>query len=224
MKNIIIVDGGPRSSMNTASLCNAFEKGVHEVAPEVGVEHIRLYDLPPYKGCTACYQCKLRGKTTAVCPLRDGLHDTLHALPKADGFVLASPIFYGQWTAMAHAFAERLIFPWEQHGKAGIYVPPKKMPVAFINTMKSKSDFLGNSGGLPEWIIETYLDVDGKADFVKAYYTVQLRLYSHYELDGLAPSSRRAWRKKHWSDYLREANVAGRRMVKRILKIEEKAS
>ncbi len=219
-ENIIIVDGGPRSNMNTASLCKAFEKGVHEVAPELNVQHVRLYDLPPYKGCTACYQCKLRGETTSVCPLRDGLYDTLHSLAEADGFVLASPIFYGQWTAMTHAFVERLLFPWERHGQEGAYIPSKKMPVAFINTMKSKSGSF-NVGNLSEGIIEACLDVDGSADFVNARYTVHLRLYSRYELDGLDPAKRRAWRKKNWPDYLKEANFAGRHMAKRILKARE---
>ena len=60
MKNILIIDGGPRRNMNTAALCEAFAEGAKEVSPEIEVERVRLYDLPPYKGCMSCLACKLK--------------------------------------------------------------------------------------------------------------------------------------------------------------------
>ncbi|MBP5786811.1 MAG: flavodoxin family protein, partial [Kiritimatiellae bacterium] len=60
MKKILIVDGGPRRNMNTAALCDAFEEGARGVSPEVEVARVRLYDLPPWKGCVSCLACKLK--------------------------------------------------------------------------------------------------------------------------------------------------------------------
>ncbi len=54
MKKILIVDGGPRRNMNTAALCDAFEEGARAAPPDIDVARVRLYDLPPFRGCVSC--------------------------------------------------------------------------------------------------------------------------------------------------------------------------
>ena len=112
MKKIIIIDGGPRRNMNTAALCDAFAEGAKGVSPEIEVERVRLYDLPPFRGCVSCLACKLKGRETGFCAVRDSLTDTLRAVNAADGLVIASPIYFSEWTAVTRAFLERLVFPW----------------------------------------------------------------------------------------------------------------
>ena len=49
MKKIILIDGGPRKDMNTASLADAFADGIQE-SGDIEVKRVRLYDLK-YRGC-----------------------------------------------------------------------------------------------------------------------------------------------------------------------------
>ena len=129
MKKILIVDGGPRRAMNTAALCDAFAEGARAASPEIEVERVRLYDLPPYKGCVSCLACKLKGRETGLCAIRDGLTDALRAANDADGLAIASPIYFSEWTAMTRAFLERLVFPWLRYTDFSCSAPKKK-PVA----------------------------------------------------------------------------------------------
>ncbi len=50
MKKIIIIDGGPRATFNTASMLKKFAEGASSVSNEIEVKTIRLYALD-YKGC-----------------------------------------------------------------------------------------------------------------------------------------------------------------------------
>ena len=49
MKKIVIIDGGPRRSMNTARLLQKFAEGAESTGKDVEVKRVRLYDLD-YKG------------------------------------------------------------------------------------------------------------------------------------------------------------------------------
>ena len=62
MKRIIIIDGGPRKSMNTAKLLQRFAEGAKSAGSDVEVKTIRLYDLD-YKGLlqvAVIYYCTAR--------------------------------------------------------------------------------------------------------------------------------------------------------------------
>ena len=141
MKKILIVDGGPRRAMNTAALCDAFAEGARAASPEIEVERVRLYDLPPYKGCVSCLACKLKGRETGLCAVRDGLTDALRAANDADGLVIASPIYFSEWTAMTRAFLERLVFPWLRYTDFSC-AAPKKKPLAWIYSMNAPESMM----------------------------------------------------------------------------------
>ena len=56
-KKIIIIDGGPRKTFNTASMLQKFAEGAASVSNEIEVKTVRLYSLD-YKGCVSCMACK----------------------------------------------------------------------------------------------------------------------------------------------------------------------
>ncbi len=218
MKRILIVDGGPRRNMNTAALCDAFAEGARAVSPEIEVEHVRLYDLPPYKGCLSCLACKLRGRETGMCAIRDGLTDTLHAVAEADGFVLASPIYFSEWTAMTRAFLERLVFPWLHYTDFSV-TAAKKMPVAFLYTMNAPESMMADirkSLAVFEGAVSRGLG-DSEPTFVEMHSTVQVKDYSRYAMEGLDPDAHLAWREAHWDEDLAKAREAGRAMAEKAL-------
>ena len=218
MARILIVDGGPRRNMNTAALCDAFAEGARAFSPEIEVAHVRLYDLPPFKGCMSCLACKLRGRETGLCVIRDGLAETLAAVRDADGLAIASPIYFSEWTAMTRAFLERLIFPWLHYTDFSV-AAARKMPLAWIYTMNAPESMMPD--------IRKHLSIlenatarglgDSCPDFVESYSTVQVKDYSRYAMDGLQPDAHVAWHAAHWEDDLAKARAAGRRMAEKAL-------
>ena len=218
MKIILIVDGGPRRNMNTAALCDAFAEGARAASPEIEVEHVRLYDLPPFKGCMSCLACKLKGRETGLCAIRDGLTDTLRAVNEADGLVIASPIYFSEWTAMTRAFLERLVFPWLHYTDFSV-TAVRKMPLAWIYTMNAPESMMPD--------IRKHLAIlenatacgvgDSSPDFVESYSTMQVKDYSRYAMDGLQPDAHVAWHAAHWEEDLAKARAAGRRMAEKAL-------
>ena len=213
MKKILIVDGGPRRAMNTAALCDAFAEGARAASSEIAVESIRLYDLPPYKGCVSCLACKVKGRETGACALRDGLSNALRAANEADGLVIASPIYFSEWTAMTRAFLERLVFPWLHYSDFSV-AAPKRKALAWIYSMNAPESMMPD--------IRSHLAIlegatargcgDPSPLFVEAFQTVQVKDYSRYAMDGLDPAAHLAWRNAHWEDDLAKARAAGRAM------------
>ena len=218
MKTILVVDGGPRRNMNTAALCDAFEEGARAASPEIGVSRVRLYDLPPWKGCISCLACKLRGRGTGLCAFRDGLSDTLRAAAEADGLAIASPIYFGEWTAMARAFLERLVFPWLSYEDFSCSAP-KKMPLAWIYAMNAPESMMPDirrNLSILEGAVARGVG-DPEPQHVEAYCTVQVKDYARYAMDGLDPAAHLAWRAAHWDADLAAARTAGRRMAEKAL-------
>ena len=95
MKNILVIDGGPRRNMNTAALCEAFAEGARGVSPDIAVEHIRLRDID-FKGCASCLACKLKNsRFTKVGAWKDGLAPVLAKAADADGLARCLDDFSG---------------------------------------------------------------------------------------------------------------------------------
>ena len=217
MKHILIVDGGPRRAMNTAALCDAFAEGARAASPEIEVERVRLYDLPPYKGCVSCLACKLKGRETGLCAVRDGLTDALRAANDADGLAIASPIYFSEWTAMTRVFLERLVFPWLRYTDFSCSAPKKK-PLAWIYSMNAPESMMPD--------IRQHLAIlegavalgvgDPAPAFVEAHSTVQVKDYSRYAMDGLQPDAHLAWRDAHWESDLAAARAAGQAMAQKV--------
>ena len=77
MKKIMIIDGGPRKTFNTAKMIEAFTAGAKEADETTEVKHVRLYDIN-YYGCVACMACKVKNsKFTEYCAYKDGITEVL---------------------------------------------------------------------------------------------------------------------------------------------------
>ena len=209
MKKIIIIDGGPRKSMNTAKLLQKFAEGAKSAGDDVEVKTIRLYDLD-YKGCMSCMACKLKGKVSNICRFKDALTPILEDIAQADGLVLGSPIYFGEVTAQMRAFLERLAFPWLSYNDYSL-TAPKRMPVLLVETMNGTPERNNSNGfGSMEWCIATAL---GEPQRLVAYNTCQVAKYDKYELGGFSEEAKHAWRDAHWEEDLQKAYEAGQRMA-----------
>ncbi|MBR3444171.1 MAG: flavodoxin family protein [Bacteroidaceae bacterium] len=214
MKKIIIIDGGPRKTFNTASMLQKFAEGASAVSDTIDVKTVRLYGLN-YKGCMSCMACKIKGKATNVCKFKDALTPILEEIAEADGLVLGSPNYFGEITGQMRAFLERLAFPWLSYNDYSI-TAPKRMPVVLVETQNGTRENNNCNGyGSMEYCITRAL---GEPEKLTAYNTYQVKNYDRYELAGFSEEAKRKYREEHWEEDLQSAYDAGRRMAERIIK------
>ena len=214
MKKIIIIDGGPRATFNTASMLKKFAEGASSVSNEIEVKTIRLYALD-YKGCMSCMACKIKGKASNVCKFKDALTPVLEEIAQADGLVLGSPIYFGDVTGQMRTFLERLAFPWLSYNDYSM-TAPKRMPVVLLETMNGLPNRNNSQGfGSMEYCIANAL---GQPDKLYAYNTYQVKNYANFELEGFSEEAKRNYREEHWEEDLQKAFDAGKRMAETIIK------
>ena len=213
MKKIIIIDGGPRKTFNTASMLQKFAEGASSVSNEIEVKTVRLYGLD-YKGCMSCMACKIKGKASNVCKFKDALTPILEDIADADGLVLGSPNYFGEITAQMRAFLERLAFPWLSYNDHSL-TAPKRMPVVLIETQNGTEEYNNCNGyGTMEYCITQAL---GQPEKLIAYNTYQVKNYANFELGGFSEEAKRLHRENYWEGDLQKAYDAGKRMAETIL-------
>lgn len=217
MKKIVIIDGGPRKTMNTAAMIEAFTEGVKAVSDDIEVKHIRLYDLD-YKGCVACMACKVKNsKYTEVCARKDGATEARHEAAYADGLVFASPIYFFRPTGEILSFIERLFFPWLSY-ETFTCTPPKKVPTATIYTMNASPEYdmkqIEQAMNQMEFFIEWG---HSKPERICAYNTKQVKNYDRYAFASQMVESKQPWHEAHWQEEVQHAVDAGRRMAEKIM-------
>ena len=214
MKKIMIIDGGPRKTFNTASMLQKFAEGATSVSSDIEVKTTRLYGLD-YKGCMSCMACKIKGKASNVCKFKDALTPVLEEIAGADGLVLGSPIYFGGVTGQMRTFLERLAFPWLSYNDYSL-TAPKRMPVVLMETMNGLPDRNNSQGyGSMEYCITNAL---GQPEHLNAYNTYQVKNYDRFELASFSEEAKRQYRDEHWEQDLQRAFDAGRRMAEGILK------
>jgi multimeric flavodoxin WrbA len=99
MKVIAIV-GSPRKNGNTQLLASHTLKSIAEEGIETEIIQLAGLDIRP---CSACMACK----TKEECSIKDDLQPIYEKMKKADGIILASPVYYGSCTALLKGLIER---------------------------------------------------------------------------------------------------------------------
>ena len=100
---VLMINGSPRAKGNTAlalnEMKNVFEKeGIEAEIVQVGNKDIR--------GCIACGRCGELGK----CVFDDAVNEIAAKFEKADGLVVASPVYYASANATLIAVLDRLFY------------------------------------------------------------------------------------------------------------------
>ena len=215
MKKIIIIDGGPRKTFNTASMLQKIAEGAASVNAQIEVKTIRLYDMQ-YRGCMSCMACKLKGKASHLCKYKDALTPVLEEIAEADGLAIGSPIYFSEVTAQLRMLLERLIFPWLSYEDFSL-TAPKRMPVLLTYTMNANTEqakVIYQMMGIIENCLERAF---GDVEHVDAYNTYQVKNYDRYELAAFPEPMKRQYREEHWEQDLQRAYDAGKRMAAKLL-------
>lgn len=100
---VLLINGSPKRDGNTAIALNEIEKtlnanGIETETIQVGGKDIR--------GCVACGFCN----THAKCAFIDVVNETAEKFEKADGLVVASPVYFASANGTLISFLDRLFY------------------------------------------------------------------------------------------------------------------
>jgi len=109
MTDIVAIYGSPRRNGNTATLLKKAVSGAHDAGATVNEFVLRDLKISP---CLEIYGCKQQGK----CVIQDDFQKVIGQILKAQGLIIASPIFFYAVSAHTKALMERCQSLWvKQH-------------------------------------------------------------------------------------------------------------
>lgn len=101
--NVLMINGSPHKVGNTALALGEMEK----IFAQEGIESQTIHiGNKAVRGCIACRSCANTGK----CVFDDCVNEAAPLFEKADGLVVASPVYYASANATLVAFLDRLFF------------------------------------------------------------------------------------------------------------------
>ena len=100
---VLIINGSPHANGNTAIAIKELVKTFEALGVEAEVCHIGNKDI---RGCIACGKCSELGK----CVFNDAVNEIAPKFEKADGLVVASPVYYASANATLIACLDRLFY------------------------------------------------------------------------------------------------------------------
>ena len=183
---VYAVNGSTRTTWNTAQLCQAFLEGVKAYRPDIEVEMIHLSKIN-FRGCMSCYACKRDDdKLYGTCQYKDGVTELLREISKADGILLASPIYFGEVSSLMRAFMERLFYPWNTYEENWKHIPPKRLKCAVIYNMTVKAEQCKKSNyvAVLDYYEKCIAKFFQKPEHLYVYDTCQFKDYAKYRVSG----------------------------------------
>ncbi|WP_345994009.1 flavodoxin family protein [Sulfurimonas sp. HSL-1716] len=188
--NYLCINGSPRKNMNSAKLLDAAAAELKKNGKEVKIYN--LYDLN-FKGCHSCFSCKKEHKKSyGECVVKDDLQNILQEVDKAEGLILASPIYFQDVSGEMRSFLERLLFRKFIYSNPPRTLVEEEKRVGFIYTMNiasavfEKSPLKGHLEGLERYIRFIYKDINTYHSFS----TNQLKDYTGIEYTYFDPKER----------------------------------
>lgn len=114
---ILMLNGSPRINGNTSIALDEMKRVFEAEGAEVEIVQIGNQAV---RGCIACGKCKKLGK----CVFDDIVNELSPRFEKADGLVIASPVYYASANATLIAVLDRLFYstPFDKTMKVGASV------------------------------------------------------------------------------------------------------
>lgn len=101
--NVLMINGSPRANGNTAAALREMEEIFNKEG--VACETVQVGHLP-VRGCVACGSCCKTGN----CAIDDIVNELAPRFERADGLVIASPVYYASANATLIACLDRLFY------------------------------------------------------------------------------------------------------------------
>ena len=117
MSKILMINGSPKSNGCTYTALDEMKTIFESEGFETEIIHIGGKDI---RGCVACKRCRQDGK----CVFNDIVNETAPKFERADGLVVASPVYYASPNGTLISFLDRLFYstPFSKHMKVGASV------------------------------------------------------------------------------------------------------
>ena len=100
---VLIINGSPRKNGNTSIALNELDKVFEEEGIETEVVQVGGLEI---RGCTGCASCKKTGR----CVYDDIVNEIAAKFEKADGLVIASPVYYASANGTLISLLDRLFY------------------------------------------------------------------------------------------------------------------
>ena len=100
---ILVLNGSPRPNGNTAAMISAFLEGAADGGHEITVVPVCRKKIA---GCLACEYCHTKGNGT--CIQKDDMQEIYPILDEAEMIVLASPVYYHNFTGQLQCAINRI--------------------------------------------------------------------------------------------------------------------
>lgn len=117
MAKVLLINGSPKAQGCTYTALKEMIDTFNKEGIETELIHIGNKDI---RGCIACGRCRQDGK----CVFDDIVNETAKKFEKADGLVVASPVYYASPNGTLISFLDRLFYstPFSKHMKVGASV------------------------------------------------------------------------------------------------------
>ena len=102
--NVLMLNGSPHANGNTALALAEMEKVFRENGVETEIIQVGSKSI---RGCVACNTCKQRG---GGCVFDDLVNEVAPKFQKADGLVVASPVYFASANGNLVSFLDRLFY------------------------------------------------------------------------------------------------------------------
>ena len=97
----VIINGSPRKK-NTWAIVKHIQSNLEATFEEI---HLKDYNIPL---CNGCYNCILKGEK--YCPHFDKINTIMDKLKSADAFIIASPVYAMNVTAILKNFIDHTAY------------------------------------------------------------------------------------------------------------------
>ena len=122
-KQLLIINGSPKKSGNTAMLIDWFSEGARSAGARIEIVPAAFLKYKS-SGCVSCRKCQT--KKEYECSIDDDAKEALKKMGKADVIVMATPLyFYGPSTQLKHIF-DRMFSLYKWDNDAGTMTTPLK--------------------------------------------------------------------------------------------------
>jgi multimeric flavodoxin WrbA len=101
-KKILVILGSARKHGNSAALAEQIGKGAMSVEAAVETIYLQEKNIAPCKACLGCLKNGGKG-----CIIQDDMQEVYQKLVEADGWVIASPVYWFTMTAQTKIFMDR---------------------------------------------------------------------------------------------------------------------
>ena len=207
MKKIVAVNASPRKGWNTDIIVMEAAKGAESTGAYI--KKTDLYKIEKFTGCISCFGCK-REKNLGQCIYKDGLAPVLEEIRKADGLIIGSPNYLGDFSAAFRSLYERLVFQYITYNTEVQSYNNHRIPVLLIMTSNAPDDSYMELMNKYKAVFDSFI---GPTEILAVGETMQVSDYSQFNWTMFNAEDRKVRRETVFPEQCRKAFEAGVRLA-----------